>query len=129
MVASAIAGGAVALMLGTFSTVAVGTTLAKRSASAQAAINYEIEQITAAAPSPTPTSQCFAVENSPAPAPSPTTLAGPSPCPSGYGLRADLTVTAGPTPKVQQWTVSVVAQPNPTPVASPVQFLKDNHNP
>jgi hypothetical protein len=128
MVASAIAGGAVALMLGTFSTVAVGTTLAKRSAGVQAAINYEIEKVIAASPSPAPTafSQCFAVENSPAPAASPTTLPGPSPCPSGYGLRADLTVTAGPTPNVQQWKVSVVAQPNPTPVASPVQFYKDN---
>jgi type II secretory pathway pseudopilin PulG len=125
LVATAIMGLALALIVGTLSTGLLDSVLAKRNTASVAATQYELEQISGAkfSSSPTPYSDCFATEDATSP---PMTLPYKGACPSSsYTLRADVSVGSGPGAS-QQWTVTVVAWPGGNQVGSPVSVLKVN---
>jgi hypothetical protein len=127
VVAAAILGGALAMMIGAFSTVSIGTTVAKRSAAAQVAINYEIEKVIASTAPPASYSECFGNENVPVLARPPLRTAFPGDaCPSGFFLRADVVyVGSAPGSSAQEWKVSTFVQPDSSiQAASPVTFYK-----
>jgi type II secretory pathway pseudopilin PulG len=123
LVSVTIMGLALALIIGTFSTGLLDAALAKRDTAAEAVIQYEMEAIRSSQfnSSPQGFSDCFATENPSAPAPA---IGGS--CPSGYTLRADVAVGAGPTSTSQQWTVTVVSLSTGAQVGAAVSLYKVN---
>ena len=122
LVSLVIVGLALTLIVGTFSTGLIQATMAKRNTTAQAVLQYELENISGAQFQPFPQgySDCFA-PNSLKPDPAPIGT-----CPDGlYEFRADMNVGAGPTLTVQSWTVTVISLPD-TPIGSPMTVFKSN---
>jgi type II secretory pathway pseudopilin PulG len=122
LVSMMIIGLAVVLLVGAFSTGLLDATLAKRNTAVNAASEYELERIGAAAYSASPAgySDCFAVDTA-----TPPTLAVGGLCPAGTNLRADVTegdVTgqAG----VQEWAVRILTYPSLGAVGAPVSVYK-----
>ena len=130
LVAVAIAGLALALIMGTISTGILESTLAKRNAAVQAIVQYEIEQVSASAFQGSGAqnySECFSIEN---PTSSPfvtTTFQGACPD-NNYSLRADVTWAWQTPSTVQVWTIAVVdASPAFPQAISKVQVYKVAH--
>jgi type II secretory pathway pseudopilin PulG len=121
LVSMTIIGTAVLILVGAFSTGLIDATLAKRNTAVNAAVEYELEAISAASysPSPAPYSECFAVDS----AATPQRVGVGGSCPASTNLRADVTesdVEAG----VQQWTVEVSTYPGLSRVGTPVSVYK-----
>ena len=124
LVAVVIMGLALALIVGTFSSGILQSTLAKRDTAATTVTQYEMDAVYGSRFNPTATSysDCFATETMgslPAPA---TSFQGMCPD-TTYTLRADVTIVAGPSGS-QQWTVAVVSWPGQVQTGQPVSFLK-----
>jgi len=130
LVATAIVGISLALMTGSFTTALYGARIARNSAVNQAITAYEQGKIRAAPFASPPAwpasySDCFAIDNaSPVPDPSPTAYGGS--CRAGDSFRADVQPAPGPTPNLEQWTVTINNWPNPAPLAPPVSFYRNN---
>jgi type II secretory pathway pseudopilin PulG len=123
VVSTMIIGLVLLLLVGTFSTGLLDATLAKRNTAVEAAVQYELEKVGAAAfrTPPAQYSECFAVDTSAAPQ----AVAYQGACPSASNVRADVAevdVQGG----VQQWTVTVLTWPAKAPVGSPVSVYKVN---
>jgi type II secretory pathway pseudopilin PulG len=121
LVSVTIMGLALTVIIGAFSTGLLNATLAKRNTAVQGVIQYEIESISSSQFNSTPQgySDCFATENTNAPTP-----ASGGSCPTGYTLRADVTVGPGLTSTSQQWTVTVVSLSAGGQIGSPVSLYK-----
>jgi type II secretory pathway pseudopilin PulG len=127
LVSVVIMGLALVIVVGTFSTGLIDSSVAKRNTAAQAVLQYELEKIGSSTfdGSAQPYSECFATDNPTAP----TTLAENQSCPSGsFALRADVSWTpgSGSSSGMQLWTVSVIGWPSGTQAASPVSLYKAN---
>ncbi len=125
LVAVVIIGFALALVVGTFSSGLLQSTLAKRDTATTAVIQFEMDSVTGAPfnTSPQNYSDCFATET---PASPPWTTNYQGSCPANtYTLRADMVVVPGPGAS-QQWTISVITWPTLAPTGKPVSFLKVN---
>lgn len=125
LVSVVIMGLALTLIIGTFSTGLLDSTLAKRNTAGVAVVQYELDQISGGPydSTPSPYMDCFATEN----AGSPPTPAVGGVCPNAsYTLRVDVTVAAGPQPNTQTWSVTVTSWPSGAPVAGPVMTIKGN---
>jgi len=121
LVATAIIGLAVLLLVGAFSTALLDATLTKRNTAVTAATEYELEKIGAASfqSAASAYSECFAVDS----ASQPVQVGLGGACPAGMSLRADVTerdVQAG----VQMWTVQLNVYPASSPVGTPVSIYK-----
>ena len=104
MVSITIIGFALAIVIGTFSTGLLDSTLAKRNTAAEAVMQYELEKVTFGG---TPWAECFTSDSQVTPDPDPA-------CPTDrtYTLRADVSCTdCTSSPTVQTWMVSVSAWP------------------
>ena len=127
LVSVVIIGLALTLIIGTFSTGLLDATLAKRNTAAVAVTQYELENINGRAYNTAAQSysDCFATEDAASP---PTTLPSfQGSCPgSTFSLRADMTVTAGPSPNTQLWSVAVISWPAGAQVGKAVQLIKVN---
>jgi type II secretory pathway pseudopilin PulG len=123
LVSTMIIGLVVLLLVGAFSTGLLDATLTKRNTAVNAAVEVELERISAATYSTTPTaySECFAVDTAAAP----TQVAFAGACPLGTNLRADVTESPGPS-GVQQWTVRVHTYPALAAVGTAVSVYKVN---
>jgi type II secretory pathway pseudopilin PulG len=120
LVSTTIIGIAVLLLVGAFSTGLLDATLTKRNTAVNAAIEYELEKIGAAAYSFSPGgySECFAVDSPAIPTP-----AVDGACPAGTNLRADVTESDA-QPGVQQWSVQIITYPSLGAVGSAVSVYK-----
>lgn len=125
LVALAIAGLALALVVGTISTGILDATLAKRNTAVQAVMQYEMEQVSASAynPSAPSYSDCFATEKPMSPTPASGYLGL---CPPSYTLRADVTWQTY-SGNVQSWTIAVGAWPSGSATIGSIQLLKSPH--
>ncbi len=126
LVSVVIMGTALVLVIGLFSTGLLDATIAKRDSTAQAVIQYELDQISGSPynPAAQPYSECFATENGTQPT---GRLALHSDCPgAGFSLRADVTLAAGPAPNLQEWTVAVLNWAALNQIGSSVAVYKDN---
>lgn len=114
LVSLTIIGFAVTLVVGTFSTGVIQSTLAKRNTAAQAVMQYELDAISASAFDKSPYSECFATENP----------GWPGPCSGGtFSLRADVARQVV-SPTVQKWTVTVISLTDGARVGAPVEVYK-----
>lgn len=123
LVSTMIIGIAVLMLVGAFSTGILDATLTKRNTAVNAAVEYELEKVGAAAYAGAPVqySECFAVDSSAAP----TQVTFDAACPGGTNLRADVTETdvtgqAG----VQQWSVQLRTYPSLGAVGAVVSVYK-----
>jgi hypothetical protein len=118
---------ALTLIVGTFSTGLLDSTLAKRNTAGVAVTHYELGLIGGSPfnPSAQAYSDCFATEDPSSP---PTTLATyQGACPSNaYTLRVDVTVSTLSS-STQLWSISVTSWPNLATVGAKVQTIKDDH--
>lgn len=125
LVSVVIIGLALALIVGTFSSGILQSTIAKRDTASTTVVQYEMEAISgsvysAAAPN---YSDCFATETQGS---LPARAAFQQPCPDPtYTLRADVASSPGPHGS-QQWTITVVEWPGQDQVGQPVSLLKVN---
>lgn len=121
LVSTMIIGLAVLLLVGSFSTGLLDATLTKRNTAVNAAIEYELEKIGAAAYSstPAPYSECFAVDTVAAP----TQVGFGGSCPARTNLRADVT-ESGVQAGVQSWSVRVLTYPELGTVGAKVSVYK-----
>jgi type II secretory pathway pseudopilin PulG len=121
LVSTMIIGIAVMLLVGSISTSLLDATLTKRNTAGNAAIEYELEKIGAAAyaASPRGYSDCFAVDSAVTPAP-----AARGACLASTNLRAD--VTEKDASGVQQWTVQVRTYPSLGAIGATVSVYKAN---
>lgn len=124
VVSVAIIGLALMLLVGAFSSGVLDATLVKRNTAADAAIQYELEQIQASAFTTTPQSysDCFAVDSPAQPSP----VAYQTGCPSRSNLRLDVTESDVQAGAIQQWTVQVKTYPSGTAIGKPVSIYKIN---
>jgi len=124
LVAVVIIGLALALIVGTFSSGILQSTLAKRDTASTTVVQYEMEAIGGSVYDPAAPnySDCFATET--ASSLPDQKLAFGAACPNaGYTLRAD--VSRGPGPNgSQQWTIKVVTWPAQNQVGQPILLLK-----
>jgi type II secretory pathway pseudopilin PulG len=123
LVSTMIIGVAVLMLVGAFSTGILDATLSKRNTAVNAAVEYELEKIGAAAfdATPAPYSECFAVDSSAAP----TQVTFGDGCPAGTNLRADVTETnVTGQPGVQQWSVQLRTYPSVGAVGAVVSVYK-----
>lgn len=111
-----IIGLALLLLVGSFSSALVDVTAEKLTTVAQAAVEFELQEIQAAQfdSSPQGYSECFATDGSVSPS-----------CGSGSIVRADAT-EQDVQPGIQQWTVQVRTYPAGGAVGSPVSIYKIN---
>lgn len=126
LVSLVIIGFALVLIVGTFSTGLLQSTIAKRDTTSTAVLQYEMDAIGASTytVSPQPFSDCFATETQSTP-PAPASGFQGS-CPSTtYTLRADVSVSAGPNGS-QTWTIAVVSWPALVPTPQTISLLKVN---
>ncbi|TMD06538.1 MAG: type II secretion system protein [Chloroflexi bacterium] len=126
LVSVVIMGTALVLVIGLFSTGLLNATVAKRDSTAQAVMQYELDQISGSSydPAAQSYSECFASENATEPT---GRLALRGDCPdAGFSMRADVTVAAGPAPNLQEWSVAVVSWAALNEIGSPVAVYKDN---
>jgi type II secretory pathway pseudopilin PulG len=121
LVSSMIIGLVLLLLVGAFSTGLLDATLTKRNTAVNAAVEYELERIGAAAytATPVPYSECFAVDT----AATPTRIGFAGACPAGTDLRADVTESNVQT-GVQQWAVQVHTYPSLDVVGTKVSVYK-----
>jgi type II secretory pathway pseudopilin PulG len=125
LVSVVIIGLALSLVVGTLSTGLLNATLAKRNTAAEAAVQYELNELQASTFNPTPSaySECFATESTISPA----TVAYQAACPgSSYSLRADVSPGSGPSSTSQTWTVTMIALGTGTQVGPAIQVVKVN---
>jgi hypothetical protein len=122
-----IMGLALTLIVGTFSTGLLQSSMAKRNTAAQAVVQYELDQISGGVydPSPQSYSECFATEDATSP-PVPAASFEGACAGSSYVLRADVAVAAGPSPTSQLWSVTMVSLSSAGQVGNPVQIIKVN---
>jgi type II secretory pathway pseudopilin PulG len=121
LVSTMIIGIAVLLLVGSISTGLLDATLSKRNTAVNAAIEYELEKIGAAAytSTPAPYSECFAVDS----AVPPTEVGFVGACPASTNLRADVTEN-GLLAGVQLWAVQVRTYPSLGAVGATVSVYK-----
>ena len=130
LVSVVIIGIALALIVGTFSSGILQSTIAKRDTAATAITQYEMETIAAAPWSAAAASysDCFPIETSETPVAAAVTNGSTfqQACPDRtYAMRADVALTAGPSGS-QEWTVTVVSWPALVTSGPPVSVLKVN---
>lgn len=128
LVSLVIASLALALVVGTLSTGLLDSTIAKRNTAAQAALQYEMEAIGAAAfnPGAAPYSDCFATEDSTSPSPAGGYQLA---CPAGpYTLRADVAWQwlASAPGSVQVWTIVITSWPSNAAIGSSISVYRIN---
>jgi type II secretory pathway pseudopilin PulG len=126
LVSVVIMGLALTLIIGTFSTGLLDSSVAKRNTATVAVVQYELDQISGVAynASAQPYSDCFATESA---GTTPATVPNSEDCPTGpYTLRADVSVAPGPSPNTQLWSVTVVSWPSAAPIGSMVEIVKGN---
>lgn len=112
------------LLVGTFSTGLLNTTLEKRNTAVEAVVQYELEKVGAAAFTNASFSECFAVDNAAAPSPS---SGFQGSCNSSSNLRADVARSnVQGQSGVLQWTVTVKTWPAGATVGTPVGVYKVN---
>lgn len=115
------------LIVGTFSSGLLQSSVAKRNTARAAIVQYELDQISGGAynASAQSYSDCFATEDAASP---PTTLGNfRGACPAGsYVLRADVSVAPGPAPNSQLWSIAVTIWPGSAQVGSMVKIIKVN---
>jgi type II secretory pathway pseudopilin PulG len=125
IVSLSIIGLALALIIGTLSTGALNSTLAKRNTAVEAIVQYELGKVAASAFSSSATgySECFAIDSPTSPT---AASAFQGTCPAGpYTLRSDVTWNWLPSqPGVQMWTISVASVPDGNAIGSPVSTYK-----
>jgi type II secretory pathway pseudopilin PulG len=126
LVSLMIVGLALVLIVGTFSTGLLDATIAKRTTTAQAVMQYELDQITGSQYNLSPPlySECFATEST-----TPPIRLGSyqAVCPDQtYSFRSDVTWTQN-SPSSQLWSVAVTVWPDGTQqVGSTLQLIKVN---
>jgi len=114
LVSVVIMGTALVLVIGLFSTGLLNATVAKRDSTAQAVMQYELDQISGSSYDPAATEPTGR-------------LALRGDCPdAGFSMRADVTVAAGPAPNLQEWSVAVVSWAALNQIGTPVAVYKDN---
>ena len=120
MVSITIIGFALAIVIGTFSTGLLDSTLAKRNTAAEAVMQYELEQVSFD-PSFQPRTECFRPDGQPATFPG-----GACPTDGTFTLRADVTCTNGctATATAQTWSVAIRSWPDGAPLGTPVSEIK-----
>jgi prepilin-type N-terminal cleavage/methylation domain-containing protein len=125
LVSLVILGLALTLVVGTFSTGLLESTISKRNTATEAILQYELESISGATFDSTPNnySDCFATENPTAPTPATGGYQGT--CPVGFTLRADVKESGGPS-GAQQWKVTVKSWPDGGQIGAPVSVYKVN---
>jgi type II secretory pathway pseudopilin PulG len=127
LVSVVIMGLALTLIIGTFSTGLLDSSVAKRNTAAVAVVQYELDEISGGAykASAQRYSDCFATEDA---STSPMTLPTfQGACQgSSYTLRVDVSVAAGPAANTQLWSVAVTSWPSGANVGNSVQILKGN---
>jgi type II secretory pathway pseudopilin PulG len=124
VVSIAIIGLAVVLLIGALSTALIDVTKQRQVTVTQAAIEFELQRIQAAAytSTPAPYSECFADDTG-----SPPTAVGyQGSCPGGTKVRLDVTEADAVTGGVQQWTVKTISYPAGGQIGSPVSIYKIN---
>jgi len=126
LVSVVIMGLALVLIVGTFSTGLLQASMAKRNTSAEAIVQYELDQISGSAynVSAPSYSDCFATEDATSPPMPAATFQGAC-TGSSYVLRADVAVAPGPSSS-QLWSVTVVSLPSAGQVGNTVQIIKVN---
>jgi type II secretory pathway pseudopilin PulG len=124
LVSLTVMGVALGLIVGTFGTALLDSTLTKRNTAAEAVIQYELDKISGSPfnSAPQPYSECFSTDSPTAPAPA--TGGGGCPDPA-YSLRADVTV-APLSSTSQVWTVTVNSWPVGAQVGQPVSTYRVN---
>jgi Tfp pilus assembly protein PilV len=126
LVSTVIIGVALVLLVGMFSTGVIDSNLAKRDTGAQAATQYEVDRIDAAAYSANPTSysECFAADGSGGP----TVVGFKAACPSAARIRADVSAAQVNVNgvAVQQWTIRVDVWPGATAIGTSLSLYKVN---
>ena len=125
LVAVVIMGLALTLIIGTFSTGLLESSMDKRNTAGLAVTQYELDRISGSAWGTLPAqfSDCFATEDTTKPPTPPLTFQGN--CPStSYTLRAD--VTMAPVSNYEVWSITVTSWPNGTRVGSRVDTIKVN---
>jgi type II secretory pathway pseudopilin PulG len=127
LVSVTIMGLALTLIIGTFSTGLLQSSMAKRDTAAVAVLQYELDQISGSqfGALPPQYSDCFATESATSPPTPATGYRGDCPG-SSYTLRVDVNSVNGPQPETQLWSVAVVMWPAVAPIGTPVQLLKGN---
>jgi type II secretory pathway pseudopilin PulG len=127
LVSVVIMGFALTLIIGTFSTGLLQSTLAKRDTAGVAVVQYELDQISGAQYGALPAqySDCFATENAGSPPTPAVSYLGGCPSPS-YTLRVDVIAAAGPRPNTQIWSITVASWPSAVPIGNSVQIVKGN---
>lgn len=115
LVATVIMGLALALIVGLFASGVVDSTLSKRDVSAEAATQYEMDKIGAAAFSASPSgySDCFGTDGT----------VSPGNCSTPSGVEAVVSVVQV-NGGLQQWTITVSAWPAGTKIGNPVSVYK-----
>lgn len=124
LVSLVIIGIALSVVVGTLSTGLLDSTLAKRNTAVQAVVRYELDEV-AAKPFSTSSSysECFATES----ATNPVATAYQTDCPAGpFTMRADVSMSPGPSSTSEIWTVTVVSWPDKAQIGSQVQKIKVN---
>jgi len=128
MVSLVIASLCMALIVGTFSTGLLDTSIVKRNTAVEAVIQYEMEIVGAMAfsASAKPYSDCFATEDPSSPAAASSYQGS---CPSQvFTLRADVGWQWKPSStSVQVWTITVVASPSGGSTNHSLQVYKVAH--
>ena len=127
LVATVIMGLALVLIIGLFSTGAVDSVLASRDGAAQAATEYELDQIAAAqfATTPPSYSDCFASVGDTAPV----GVAYQGGCPGTAKVRADVSAAqvacnSQTSQTCQRWTIVLNSWPAGAPIGKPVSTYK-----
>jgi type II secretory pathway pseudopilin PulG len=127
LVSIVIMGLALTLIIGTFSTGLLQSTLSKRNTAAITATQYELEQVSGAAYGGLPSrySDCFPTEDATTP---PTRISSyRGACPSAaFTLRLDVTSAAGPVANSQTWSITVRTWPGAGKIGDTVQTIKVN---
>ena len=124
VVSMMIIGLALVILVGAFSTGVIDATLVKRNTAADAALQFELERIQAAAFNTTvqPYSECFVVDG----AGSPSIVGYQAGCPAGYDLRLDVSGVNVQAGAVQRWTVQVKTYPSLGLIGTPLSVYKLN---
>ena len=125
LVSVVIMGLALTLIIGTFSTGLLQSTLSKRNTAAITATQYELEQVSGTVYGVLPSrySDCFTTEGDTTPPWRTSSYRGA--CPSGaFTLRLDVTSAAGPSPNTQVWSITVRSWPGAGKIGDTVQTIK-----
>jgi type II secretory pathway pseudopilin PulG len=128
LVSVVIMGLALTLIIGTFSTGLLQSTLSKRNTAALTATQYELEQISGTAYGDLPSrySDCFPTEDASRPPTRTSSYGDPCNPSSAFTLRLDVTSASGPVASSQTWTITVRTWPGAAKLGDIVQTIKVN---